>query len=988
MHINPGIRSHQAFPRMGVSIGTPVSVRPFALRATIRMKIACAFLAVTLITLGLGLFASHSISIAETLVVRTYDNALMSINYARAGATDFAGMQSLMAGHRHFDAAETIAIEQRMNELAQTLTDDLAVAAERSLSAKAAHAARDLAAAVGEWEIVAQTLLANQAGAGAWQELDARAHDVSERIDLLINYTAGDGFRYRQQAIAAVRTQGLLNIFGLILTLILSVTVSILLQRQIMRPVAAASAAAERIASGELDTEIPPSGNDELGSLLAAMEQMRGDIRRMMEREVMQRRSAEARLVDAIESSHEGLILVNRQGEIVVANSQMAQFMNNARHLLQPSTSFDAFLEAITAGGVFDSQVKRAAEILRKPSDAESGVTAEERLSDGRWLRISRSTTSDGGFVAICSDITALKNREDELKEINLRFEAALGNMSQGLALFDAAGRLQVANSRLREIFRLSASQVRPGITYRQLLKMSIAAGNHPGQAPYALFADREATIGRRKAGTHFQDLSNDRVIAISHEPTHDGGWVETYEDITERRKSEAQIVFMARHDALTGLPNRILFSERVEQAIAQAGRGLGFAVLCLDLDRFKVVNDTLGHPVGDRLLRAVAQRLKTCIRETDTVGRLGGDEFAIVQTNLTRPEDARELAQRVVLALSQPFDLEGHQIVVGTSVGIATGDSSDARVDRLLQNADTALYCAKSDGRGTFRFFEAEMEASLQARREMEIDLRRAIEQDEFELHFQPLINLKSNRVSAFEALLRWRHPTRGWVSPAEFIPLAEEISLIVQLGDWVLLQACKEAASWPEDIIIAVNVSAVQFRSGRILASVQNALAISGLASSRLELEITETVLLAESEATISTLHSLRDLGVRIAMDDFGTGYSSLSYLRSFPFDKIKIDQLFIRDLSTDNDSGAIIRAIIGLGTTLGMTITAEGVETPAQLACLRAERCHEVQGYLFSRPRPAREVKAMIAGDLAGPADRSPQSADPPAMSMALA
>ncbi len=878
------------------STGGPA--RWFRFRLTIRLKIACAFLAITLITLGLGLFASHSIGIAETLVVRTFDHALMSINYARASATDFVDMQSVVAKRRSLDPADAAALDDRLNEVAQLLTDDLGVTADRSLSAKAVQAARDLIGPVAAWKKIAHALIMSHDEVGgsdpaAWRELDHSARDVTEQIDLLINYTAEDGFRYRQQAIGTVRSQWLLNILGLVVTLGLSVTVSILLQRQIMRPVAAASAAAVRIASGELDTEIPVAGDDELGSLLAAMERMRSDIRAMMEREVMQRRSAEARLVDAIESSHEGLILVNRQGKIVTVNSQMARFMDHVSHLLKPMTSFDTFLEAVTAGRIFHGERARAAEVLGRPRDGDPRPTAEERLADGRWLRISRSTTSDGGFVAICSDITALKKREDELQRINLCFEAALGNMSQGLALFDAAGELQVANTRLIEILRLTADQVRPGITYRQLMKLSVAAGNHPGQIPYILCAKREATIAQQEPATQFLDLSEGRVIAVSHRPIRDGGWVETYEDVTERRKSEAQIVFMARHDALTGLPNRILFSERVEQAIADAGRGRGFAVFCLDLDRFKVVNDTLGHPIGDQLLRAVADRVKTCIRKADTVGRLGGDEFAIVQTGLVCPDDARELAQRLLHVLSQPFDVEGHQIVVGTSVGIAMGDTEADGVDRLLKNADTALYCAKSDGRGTFRFFEAAMEASLLARREMEVDLRRAMELDEFLLHFQPLISLQTGRTSTLEALLRWRHPTRGMVSPAEFIPLAEEIRLIVDLGEWVLKEACKAATSWPDDILIAVNVSAVQFQNNRIVGSVQEALASSGLPSHRLELEITETVLLAESEATIATLHSLRALGVRIAMDDFGTGYSSLSYLRSFPFDKIKIDK-----------------------------------------------------------------------------------------------
>jgi diguanylate cyclase (GGDEF)-like protein len=401
-----------------------------------------------------------------------------------------------------------------------------------------------------------------------------------------------------------------------------------------------------------------------------------------------------------------------------------------------------------------------------------------------------------------------------------------------------------------------------------------------------------------------------------------------------------------------------------MERELARVQRGENLAVLCLDLDHFKSVNDTLGHPVGDSLLKAVAERLRQKVRDTDIVARLGGDEFAIVQIAAEQPRGAIVLADRLIEALSKPFDLTGHQLVIGTSIGIALAPSDGLDTDQLIKNADMALYRAKADGRGVFRFFEPEMDAKMQARRTLEIDLRKALVEGEFELFYQPLVNLQSNEISGFEALLRWNHPTRGLVPPSEFIPIAEEMGLIVPLGEQVLRQACTEAAGWPGDIRVAVNLSPVQFKSKTLALAVTTALASSGLPPQRLELEITESVLLQDNEATLTTLHQLRALGVRISMDDFGTGYSSLSYLRSFPFDKIKIDQSFVQDMSGgEDDSVAIIRAVAGLGRNLGMATTAEGVETQEQLGYLRQEGCSEVHGYLFSRPMPARDVPSLL-------------------------
>jgi diguanylate cyclase (GGDEF)-like protein len=460
--------------------------------------------------------------------------------------------------------------------------------------------------------------------------------------------------------------------------------------------------------------------------------------------------------------------------------------------------------------------------------------------------------------------------------------------------------------------------------------------------------------------------VQSGRSIRIVHQPMQGGGgWVATFEDITEWQRAQAQITHMARHDALTNLPNRTLFREQLEQALRLAKRGDKFAVLCLDLDHFKDINDSLGHPVGDALLMEVGRRLSSCVSEGDTVARLGGDEFVIVQfCGSDESSPAVSLASRIVEAISEPYHIGGHQLVIGVSVGISLAPDDGKNPDELLKKADLALYRAKADGRGTYRFFETGMDARAQARRLLELDMRAALPRGEFEMHYQPIRDVAADRIVACEALVRWRHPLRGLIPPGNFIPLAEETGLIVQIGEWVLRTACRDAAAWPDDIGVAVNLSPVQFKNPNLMAHVLDSLAQSGLPAHRLELEITESVLLQNSEATLATLHALRGGGLRISLDDFGTGYSSLSYLRSFPFDKIKIDRSFVEDVTSRNDSLAIVRAVTGLGRSLGIATTAEGVETPAQLELLRREGCTQAQGYLFSKPRPASEVKDLFA------------------------
>jgi diguanylate cyclase (GGDEF)-like protein len=434
-------------------------------------------------------------------------------------------------------------------------------------------------------------------------------------------------------------------------------------------------------------------------------------------------------------------------------------------------------------------------------------------------------------------------------------------------------------------------------------------------------------------------------------------------EQTAERARAEALVNHMAHHDALTLLPNRVRFRENLKQDLVRARLDQPIAVLCLDLDNFKAVNDTLGHPIGDALLKSVAERLLNCLNENDTVARLGGDEFAIVQVVGTQPVAATMLAQQLIETIAEPFEIEGHSVVIGTSAGIALAPNDGSDPDELLKNADMALYRAKGEGRGTYRFFEAKMDADMQARRLLEMDLRGALARNEFEVHYQPLVDLHTAKLNGFEALLRWRHSERGLVSPAEFIPLAEEIGLIAPIGAWVLRQACTDAVGWPSDLTVAVNLSPVQFRSRSLALDVVAALGASGLPASRLELEITEAVMLHDTETTLAILTELKALGAHISMDDFGTGYSSLSYLRKFPFDKIKIDQSFVRDLANRPESLAIVRAVAGLGSTLGIATTAEGVETIEQLRAVRAEGCTQVQGFLLGRPRPANTIPVLL-------------------------
>jgi len=540
--------------------------------------------------------------------------------------------------------------------------------------------------------------------------------------------------------------------------------------------------------------------------------------------------------------------------------------------------------------------------------------------------------------------------------------DTVLNNMCQGVLMFDNDAHMVFCNQRYIEMYGLSPELVVPGCGLRELLNHQRAVGTFCGDEE-SYIVELLDVLAQGKASNAVAKATDGRVFSIVNKPIAGGGWIATHEDISDRQRAEERIVHMARHDALTDLPNRTMFRERLEYELKRIKRGDALAVLCLDLDHFKSVNDTLGHPVGDELLKVVAERLRRCIREPDTIARLGGDEFAIIMTGMHAPTDPVVLAKRIREAIIKPYILDGHQILADISIGISLAPIDATEPDLLLKNADMALYGAKADGRGTYRFFEPEMDARMKARRELDMDLRKALANGEFGLHYQPLVNIENNEITAFEALLRWNHPVRGLVPPAEFIPIAEETGLIIPLGEWVLRGACQETANWPTNIKVAVNLSPAQLNSRNFTDVVVNALAASGVSANRLQLEITETVLLQNTFNTLATLQKLRALGVQIALDDFGTGYSSLSYLRSFPFDKIKIDRSFIQDLMSGTEPLAIVHAIAGLAKSLNMISTAEGVETTQQLEALQALGCIEMQGYLFSHARPPAEIARMF-------------------------
>ncbi len=817
--------------------------------------------------------------------------------------------------------------------------------------------------------------------------------------------------------------------------------------------------------------------------------------------DVTERRTAQKRLREqkqrldaALNNMSQGLCMFDARGQIVLFNARYAEIVGFAPEFLH-GLSFTELLTHRKAKGDFAGEPEAFSAVVLASVREGKTISKIAQVRSGRIHRIVVQPMPAGGWVSTLEDITEQRRAEEQLNEQKIQLDTALNNMSQGLNMFDAAGRLVVCNERYMEIYSLSPDDVKPGATMHDLVRARMAKGTFFAIDPEAYVAELMNSMQKREPTQTELELPDQRIISVISQPTPDGsGWVVTHEDITEhrraeqerdrshlfattvienvpativvkeaktlryvlvnrageayfgaqresmigrtseqifppetaeliaqhdrellrtgqaqfydehptttpgagprivttarmpirdeqgdvqylltviedrtnRKRAEAQIAHMAHHDPLTGLPNRTAFNECLSSTIETAAKdGTSFALMSLDIDRFKETNDVFGHIVGDDLLCEIARRLQKTIGGA-FVARLGGDEFTIISTDGEQPAAAEALAQQIIAAVAEDTNIDGHHLRSAISIGISIFPANAEDAETLMANADAALYRAKSEGRGIHRFFEAAMDERLRERRALQHELQSAIERNELTLNYQPQAKIDGENFG-FEALVRWRHPTRGMISPGKFIPLAEESGLIIPLGEWILREACREAASWAKPLQIAINLSPVQFRHGDLAALVHSVLLETGLSPARLELEITEGVLIGDFARALATLRRLKALGVRIAMDDFGTGYSSLSYLQAFPFDKIKIDQAFISNLESNPQSATIVRAVIGLARGLNVPVLAEGVETKEQLAFLAKEQCDEVQGYLIGRPLPIADYAEMTGAPI---------------------
>jgi len=646
----------------------------------------------------------------------------------------------------------------------------------------------------------------------------------------------------------------------------------------------------------------------------------------------------------------------------------MTRGENFRTSLLEPHFAAPAAIVRLTSPFDGEERLGASHRLTQAPIIVIASRAVDSVLADWRQQTVALASAALAA-IAVIATLTFLlgrhlRRREDDTRrQLRLekqRLRLAINNMTQGLTLFDAEDRLVVCNQRYLEIYGLTAEMVPPGITFREMMQCFRDRGGDRDDIERFLCSgdgfsrgSHEATIG-------------DKSLLITREPVEGGGWVTTHEDVTERKRVEARIAYLAHNDELTDLPNRSSFRQYVQSALANLGDGFNAALLYLDIDDFKGVNDTLGHVVGDLLLHHIASDLKRAVGKDGFVARLGGDEFAVVVTNIEAMDEITALTERVQSALYEFHDCGEHRLSADASIGIAIAPQDGKTLDELVSNADLALYAAKSEGRRTYRFFKPEMEVALKARHLLGADLKRAVVEHQFDVHFQPLVDLRSDQVVGCEALLRWRHPTRGMVSPAEFVPVAEEIGLIDELGEWVLAESCREAANWPAHMTVAVNVSPIQFRRRTFPLKVVAALGQSGLSAQRLELEITEAVLIRDDDAALAILNELRALGVKIALDDFGTGYSSLSYLHRFPFDKIKIDRSFVATLAEEKASATIVQAVVSIAAAGDKITLAEGVETVQQRELLKRLGCQQMQGYLFSRPLPSAQLHELLGLD----------------------
>jgi diguanylate cyclase (GGDEF)-like protein/PAS domain S-box-containing protein len=680
-------------------------------------------------------------------------------------------------------------------------------------------------------------------------------------------------------------------------------------------------------------------------------------------------RETNARFDAALANMSNGLSMFDAKGRLLVWNDRYIEIYGMSPTVIQRGASIDSIVAHRKRIGNLDLEVDAYVGEFRQELIDTGKNTNTSRLKDGRIVSVTNTAIAGGGWVAIHEDITDRVHHEQELFQqatelarTNMRFDAALSTMTQGLVMFDEQKRLAVWNNRYAELYQVPPHLLKVGTPYEAIVTDRISRGVVKGETDaVAVKAKVTELVELPPDSSRVDELADGRFVLLTRQPLAGGGWLSIIEDITERRRAEAEIIHLARHDVLTGLANRAEFNVKLAEASKRLKRSGGtVTVLMLDLDKFKAVNDTLGHPAGDQLLVEVGRRLQSTIRETDVLARLGGDEFAIIQEGgPSQHEGAIALALRIINAITQPFDLDGNEANVGTSIGIALAPENGIEPEELLKSADLALYTAKAEGRNDFRIYRAEMLEIAHTQQLAEGELRDAIAREEFELHYQPMVDVKTRQACGVEALIRWRHPTRGLIAPDQFIPLAESTGLIVPLGEWILQRACTDAASWPEHVKVAINISAVQFNKGNLFDVILCTLVETGVAPERLELEITETSLLENREAHLVTIRQLKNLGISMALDDFGTGYSSVTYLTDFPFDKIKIDRTFTQGILNRRESVAIVSSVLALAQGLGTITTVEGIESEEQFEYMRRAGADLAQGYLFGRPVPVTQL-----------------------------
>jgi diguanylate cyclase (GGDEF)-like protein/PAS domain S-box-containing protein len=681
-------------------------------------------------------------------------------------------------------------------------------------------------------------------------------------------------------------------------------------------------------------------------------------------REAQQRLEAERRRLDmALNNMIQGLVLYDASARIVTFNRRYIEMYQLSTDIVKPGCHFRDLLQHRKDRGFFNGDVDAFCSAVMQNIAQGRVDRSTTQCADGRsFVAISRPL-EHGGWVTTIEDVTERRNLEQERDRNYTFLREIIDHIPSQITVKDAHDRRYLLVNSVAESHFGVSRDVIIGKTAFDVFpdaaaELVTAHDDETLQSADGLFLDEHRWPG---PGTSQRYITSKR-IGIRDQTGEPRYIINVVEDVTERRLADEKIAHLAHYDPLTDLPNRVLFREQIQRELEKAKNGEPFALLYIDIDEFKGINDSLGHHVGDELLKTVAARIKNCLKPADLIARLGGDEFAVIQTAAGSTAEVVEFVTQIQHAIRRPCDCLGHHLATDASIGIALAPQDGTDLDQLIKHADLAMYGAKAEGRRTHRFFEPAMDASAKARLTMEQDLRRAMAHDGFEIHYQPLLDLESGQVTGCEALLRWRHPQRGMVSPAEFIPVAEDIGLINELGDWVLRTACAEAATWPPHVRLAVNVSPVQLKSETLALRITGALAASGLTPDRLEIEITEAVLIRDDETALTILHQLRSIGVRIALDDFGTGYSSLSYLKRFPFDKIKIDRCFVSDIEVDGSS-AIVQAVVNIAASRNMTTTAEGVETEAQRTLLRELGCTQMQGYLFSAPKPAAEARRLF-------------------------